>query len=112
MSKNSESSLTCQFIIKAENNIREDRDVTKVLLKNMMAAIDDHDSKDDPMNFSSMNSTAAKLVETLQRSNEQIVKLASIIKDMEKSKDFAGFSEDENEDLINEINKKYLEGKK
>ena len=62
------------YLEKAIENIHEDREITRELL-------------DDVVNFLSKNEenhkvvglTAAKYVETLQRSNEQLVKLASLL---------------------------------
>ena len=58
----------------AIENVREDRTQTKELLKDLIKYLsnDDHRHKE-------VGLTAAKYVETLQRSNEQLVKLASLL---------------------------------
>ena len=64
------------YIKEAIRNIREDRDITSTLLTKVFAEIsraNDSDSHKD------LGLIAAKYVETLQRSNEQLVKLTSIL---------------------------------
>ena len=57
----------------AIENVREDRTQTKELLKDLIKYLsnDDHRHKE-------VGLTAAKYVETLQRSNEQLVKIISL----------------------------------
>ena len=57
----------------AIDNIRADRDQTKELLKDLVKYLsnDEHRHKE-------VGITAAKYVETLQRSNEQLVKVAAL----------------------------------
>jgi len=86
-------SLTEEAIL----NIREDRAQTKDLLtdliKYMVAAEDRH--KD-------VGLTAAKYVETLQRSNEQLVKIASLKQKNEKGN--SGLTEEDREEIFKELN--------
>ena len=77
------------FIEEAISNIRNDREITRELLDDAIKwlAVDDARHKDIGM-------TLAKYVETLQRSNEQLVKLCSLMSKNEESdeltdKDFA-----------------------
>jgi FtsZ-binding cell division protein ZapB len=60
------------YLTEAIDNIREDREVTKELLSDIMQYMsnDQHSHKE-------VGQTAAKYVETLQRSNEQLVKAKS-----------------------------------
>ena len=50
-----------------------------------------------------MGITAAKYVETLQRSNEQLVKIASLKQKTEKNE--TGLSEEERDEIFKELNK-------
>jgi hypothetical protein len=82
----------------ALDNIQEDRSVTKELLQDLMkylAVAEDRHRE--------VGSIAAKYVETLQRSNEQLVKIASLMQKT-KSSSFELTSEDKNQlyDLIND----------
>ena len=62
------------YLTEVVDNIRQDREVTKELLSDVMQymAQDQHSHKE-------VGQTAAKYVETLQRSNEQLVKVSSIL---------------------------------
>ena len=78
-----------KHIEKAIKNIEEDREITRELLDDAIKwlAVDEARHQDIGM-------TLAKYVETLQRSNEQLVKLCSLISKQESSdelseKDFA-----------------------
>jgi len=78
-----------KHIEKAIQNIEEDREITRELLDDAIKwlAVDDARHKDIGM-------TLAKYVETLQRSNEQLVKLCGLMTKNEKTeeltdKDFA-----------------------
>ena len=78
-----------KLIKEAIGNIRDDRDTTRELLDDAMRylAIDQSRPRD-------MGQTLAKYVETLQRSNEQLVKLCGLMSKNEKTdeltdKDFA-----------------------
>ena len=78
-----------KHIEKAIKNIEDDRDITRELLDDAIKwlAVDDARHQDIGM-------TLAKYVETLQRSNEQLVKLCGLMAKQETSdeltdKDFA-----------------------
>lgn len=62
------------FIDKAIQNIVEDRAATKTLLMNLMKYMQSSDDRHREVGL-----VAAKYVETLQRSNEQLVKLAAML---------------------------------
>ena len=55
-------------------NIRDDRAVTKSLLTDLLVFI-----KESNRNHKEVGHVAAKYVETLQRSNEQLVKIAAMV---------------------------------
>jgi len=69
-----------KHIEEAINNIREDREITRELLDDAIKylAVDDARHKDIGM-------TLAKYVETLQRSNEQLVKLCGLMSKKEST---------------------------
>ena len=86
-----------QTIEKALENIEEDRATTKELLQDLMkylAVTDERHREVGPV--------AAKYVETLQRSNEQLVKIASLMQ-KQKSSSFEISSADKDQlyDIIN-----------
>ena len=87
-----------KHIEEAIKNIREDREITRELLDDAIKylAVDDARHKD-------IGFTLAKYVETLQRSNEQLVKITSLVQKDTKAE--TGLtSEDKQEifDLIKE----------
>jgi hypothetical protein len=63
-----------KYINKVIVNIEEDREVTKELLQDVMGYIGK-----DASNHASVGHVAAKYVESLQRSNEQLVKLVTLM---------------------------------
>ena len=87
-----------ELIARINQNITEDRAATKTLLaslmKYMMVSEDRHKE---------VGIVAAKYLETLQRSNEQLVKTAALIQKRVNS-DFA-ISEDEKDELFDLIQK-------
>ena len=95
MKKNLES-----LIEQALENIHNDRQVTEDLLSNLkehMSVSQDRYSDSGPV--------AAKFVETLQRSNEQLVKLATLVYKRESSTSQAGLSEEDKNQLFDLLNK-------
>ena len=70
-----------KFIQEALENIHDDRRVTKDLLKDVMRYL----SSDDE-HHEKVGQVAAKYVETLQRSNEQLVKIVSLLQKREDKK--------------------------
>ena len=78
-----------KIINEAINNIREDRETTRELLDDAMRYLSHYQSR-----HRDIGQTLAKYVETLQRSNEQLVKLCGLLSKNEKDeelndKDFA-----------------------
>jgi len=86
-------SLTSEAI----ENIREDREKTKELLKDLVKYLstDEHRHKE-------VGLTAAKYVETLQRSNEQLVKIAALKQKTEKVD--TGLTEEERQEIFENLN--------
>jgi hypothetical protein len=80
-------------------NIEEDRLVTRDLLEDAIEYLskDEHRHKE-------IGLTLAKYVETLQRSNEQMVKVATLLQREEKKDD--GISKEEMENLFSTIAEK------
>jgi len=68
-----------QYLEQAINNINEDRDVTKALLKDIMQVLASNE-----LEHEKVGAVAAKYVETLQRSNEQLVKIAALLQKRDK----------------------------
>ena len=62
------------YLKEAIDNIREDRDVTKELLDDVLQFLAKGESTHRDVGL-----TAAKYVETLQRSNEQLVKISGLM---------------------------------
>jgi len=79
-------------------NIKNDRDVTKSLLKDVMMYLSGDETRHEKV-----GQIAAKYVETLQRSNEQLVKVVAILNKRQASSDELT-AEDKNEifELIKE----------
>ena len=67
-----------QYLEQAIQNINEDRDVTKSLLKDIMQVLASND-----LEHEKVGAVAAKYVETVQRSNEQLVKIAALLQKRE-----------------------------
>lgn len=90
-----------EFISESIGNIREDRDTVKFLLTDLLAEIQKsgHSHKDIGM-------IAAKYVETLQRSNEQLVKLTSLIQKDVKASD--GLTSEDKKELFDLISSDVL----
>ena len=63
-----------EFVQEAIQNVRNDRALASTLLIELMKVL-----KSDETNHQHSGPVAAKYLETLQRSNEQLVKLASLL---------------------------------
>ncbi len=89
-----------EFVEEAADNIRKDRAMASSLLIELMKVL-----KSDETKHQHSGPVAAKYLETLQRSNEQLVKLASLISKKESvSVDLSQLEKSEIYDLINEDN--------
>ena len=85
------------YIAETTTNIREDRAMAKSLLMDTI-----NDMKMSDVARKEMGSIAAKYVENLQRSNEQLVKLAALVQ-KQKSQQF-GLTADDKEQLFDLLN--------
>tara|TARA_R100000664_G_scaffold32019_1_gene46332 strand:+ start:12291 stop:12575 length:285 start_codon:yes stop_codon:yes gene_type:complete len=84
------------YIEEAIKNIRSDRAVTTTLLMELLEYI-----KKDEDRKESVGTIAAKYVETLQRSNEQLVKVSALIQKKTAGSD--GLSTEDKEELFDLI---------
>ena len=85
-----------KYLEKAIQNIENDRDVTRRLLDDVIVYL-----SGDEERHMTVGLTAAKYVETLQRSNEQLVKISSIIQ--RKQKNNVGLTSDDKNDIFDMI---------
>jgi hypothetical protein len=92
-----------KIIKKALDNIEEDRLVTRDLLEDAMQYLAKDESRHRDIGL-----TLAKYVETLQRSNEQMVKVATLIQKEDKKED--GISQEEMENLFSAIAEEKKDG--
>ena len=73
------------YLLEAINNIRSDREVTKELLDDVFKYLSRNEA-----HHREVGTVAAKYVETLQRSNEQLVKVSALIqKNEHQTQDFS-----------------------
>ena len=86
-----------EHLAEALENIREDRKITRELLDDAIKYVAKDEARHQQIGI-----TLAKYVETLQRSNEQIVKIAALMSKNQKSE---GLSENDMEDIYSMINK-------
>jgi len=84
------------IIDKALKNIEQDRKVTRDLLNDALQYLSKDESRHRDIGL-----TLAKYVETLQRSNEQIVKVATLIQKEQKKTD--GLTEQDMETIFSKI---------
>jgi hypothetical protein len=86
-----------QYIEEATRNIREDRALAKSLLIDAM-----NDMKMSDASRKELGSIAAKYVENLQRSNEQMVKLSALLQKQQGNA--IGLSDEDKDDLYDMLN--------
>lgn len=87
-----------EFVQEAIDNVRKDRALASSLIVDLMKVL-----KSDETKHQYSGPVAAKYLETLQRSNEQLVKLAALISKKESvSVDLSSVEKNEIYDLINE----------
>ena len=84
------------YITDAIKNIEDDREITKELLNDVIGYL----SKDETR-LREVGLTAAKYVETLQRSNEQLVKVVTLMQKREGGQ--TGLTEQDKEELFDLI---------
>ena len=87
------------YIKQAIVNIEKDRELTTTLLSDVMVYI----GKDEHRH-SEVGHVAAKYVESLQRSNEQLVKLAAIALKRE-AREYGSLTDEDKEDIYEQIRK-------
>tara|TARA_Y100000310_G_scaffold334837_1_gene415498 strand:+ start:1460 stop:1774 length:315 start_codon:yes stop_codon:yes gene_type:complete len=85
------------YLEEAIKNIREDRAMTHSLLTDVMTFI-----KNNEQNHRDVGLIAAKYVETLQRSNEQLVKITNLLH--RKSSAPSGLSEKDKDEIFDILN--------
>ena len=85
------------FIEQATANITDDRAATKTLLMGIMKYMQTGDDRHREVGL-----VAAKYLETLQRSNEQLVKLAALLQKKESNNE--GITEEDKQELFDLIN--------
>ena len=85
-----------EYIDEVINNIRSDRATTKSLLIDAMIYL-----KKNEENHKSTGLIVAKYLETLQRSNEQLVKVVSLINKKERQN--VDLTEEDRDNLFEEI---------
>ncbi len=84
------------FVEQATANVTDDRAATKTLLMSLMKYMTTGDDRHREFGM-----IAAKYLETLQRSNEQLVKLAALMQKKEKSHE--GITDEDRNDLFDII---------
>jgi len=87
-----------KYIAEAIDNIRNDRDVTRRLLDDVIVYLSKSEERHREVGL-----TAAKYVETLQRSNEQLVKVAALIQ--KKDSKQTGLTENDKEEIFDLLQK-------
>jgi hypothetical protein len=88
-------SKTDKYIQEAIENIRSDRELTRELLDDAIKWLSKDESRHQQVGM-----IMSKYVETLQRSNEQLVKVVNMMSKTDKS---TGLSDEDKEDLFNMI---------
>jgi hypothetical protein len=91
-----------KFLQEAIDNIREDRQVTRELLDDAIKWLSKDESRHQNIGI-----TLSKYVETLQRSNEQLVKVAGL---MSKNDNSGDLTESDMEDIYKMIDKENKDG--
>ena len=90
---------TEKYIDEAIKNIRDDRDITRRLLDDVMVYLSKSEERHKEVGL-----TAAKYVETLQRSNEQLVKISTLLQ-KEESKQ-VGLTDDDKKGIFDLLQEK------
>lgn len=86
------------YLKEAIDNIREDRDVTKELLDDVLQFLAKGESTHRDVGL-----TAAKYVETLQRSNEQLVKISGLMLKQETKESGVSLSDMDKDNIYDMI---------
>lgn len=88
-----------EYIVNSTKNIEDDRAVTTKLLEDLILTMDKH--KEEKYTHKNFGEIAAMYLETLQRSNEQLVKIAALVQKSEGTKE--GFSKSEKDNIFDLI---------
>jgi len=86
-----------ELINQAIENINKDREAAQELLEDVAQYIGQQQDR-----YATTGMVAAKYLETLQRSNEQLVKLISLMKKSDEDK-YGDLNKEDKESLYNEI---------
>tara|TARA_Y100000592_G_scaffold100654_1_gene181767 strand:+ start:1134 stop:1430 length:297 start_codon:yes stop_codon:yes gene_type:complete len=87
------------LISEATRNVKEDRAATKTLLMSLMKYMQIGDDRHREVGI-----VAAKYLETLQRSNEQLVKIATLVHKKTATQEDTSISDEERDELFDMIN--------
>ena len=87
------------YLNQVVSNIEEDRKITRELLDDVVRYLSKSEERHREVGL-----TASKYVETLQRSNEQLVKVAAIIQKNQRSN--VGLSKEDKDDIFDMIQEK------
>ena len=87
------------YLLEVIDNIRSDREITKELLEDVFKYLSKNES-----HHREVGPVAAKYVETLQRSNEQLVKVSSLIQKRDAQSQDVTIDREQIFDLIKESN--------
>jgi len=82
-----------KYIKEAIDNIRDDRAITRRLLNDVMVYLSKNEERHKEVGM-----TAAKYVETLQRSNEQMVKISTLLQKKESKQ--SGLTSDDKKEIF------------
>ena len=88
---------TDNYLDEAIENIRKDREITKDLLNDLIVYL-----RKDEARHTEVGTVAAKYVETLQRSNEQLVKLVTLLE--KKKSTSVGLTDDDKTEIFDLLN--------
>ena len=83
------------YIDEAIKNIRSDRAITTTLLMELMEYMKKDDERKEKV-----GTVAAKYVETLQRSNEQLVKIAAMMAKQQSYQEDLSLSDEETDNIF------------
>lgn len=86
-----------KLLDEATKNVREDRKIAQLLLEDVIEHIAQQQDR-----HSQVGMVASKYLETLQRSNDQLVKIAAIFKSKMKSQ-YGDLDKDEKDGLYDEL---------
>jgi uncharacterized protein with von Willebrand factor type A (vWA) domain len=90
-----------EYIEQTTKNVDQDRSIASMLLLDLVDHMNKH--KEDKYTHKNFGEIASRYLETLQRSNEQLVKIAAILQRQEGSKD--EMSKQEKDELFDLIKK-------